>query len=400
MIKPPVGFVSAGGFRRLPLHVGAKYRYFLAEKEGRVPHPFFMCGSSAGAISDVACLPWTDENFKKVAHTIINLRQKDMFDLPAEVKMVAGFSIAESFLGFVHVLCPNLSQRAKLGIEAGRTLLSLGAKVAPLYELFLRQPSLYSNAPLRRFLKSPRKGIDFKGIWESDIHLEIPAVDILTGEEYIFSLDHNRHRPDRDERLISALLASSSLPAHFPLEKLDGHLLDDAAILNSIPVHRAIAAGCQNIFVLLYSNNGTSPTVENWVDELTRALDISMGEIIRLNLSWHISINQDLLALRQIEQEIFALEQTLHKFDELAVVPEQENAKGLLKEAFREKIEKLRAKLNTFSFTSKEVTTIIPVMSDAPIPEQYFRQFKRELMEEALNLGYAAMEKTLKDLEK
>jgi hypothetical protein len=396
MIKTPVGFVSAGGFRRLPMHVGAKYSYFSAEEKGYVPHPFFMGGSSAGAISDAACLPWTDRNFQKVARTILDLRQKDMFTFPTEVKLVAGLSIAESFLGFIHVLCPDLSREVKFGIESGRTLLSLGAKAAPLYELFLRQTSLYSNAPLRRLLKDPGKGLDFPNIWNSDIRLEIPAVNILTGKEYIFSLDDNWFHPDRDGRLISALLASSSLPAHFPLEKLDDQLLDDAAILNSIPIHRAIAAGCQTIFVFLYSNNGGISVMENWVDELSRALDISMGEIIKHNLAWHVNVNQYQQKVKQTQRKVAELEEAIYQLDQLVVVPEQEGIRGFLNEEIRQKLDQLKAGLGEYPCVKENTVTIIPVMSDAPMPEQYFRKFNKELMLQAMEIGFEAMTQTLR----
>lgn len=399
MIRSPVGFVSSSGFRRLPLHVGAEYRYFLAEQDGQVPHPHYMVGASAGTIANAACLPWTDTNFKKVANSIRYLKKSDMFDIPTEMKLVAGLSIAESFSGLIHVLCPNLSRKEKFLIESGRTLFSLVAKAGPLYELFLRQPSIYSNDRLRRFLKNPQKGLDFQGIWNSDIRMEIPSTNIITGKEYIFDLEANRKQPDQDNRLVEALLASASLPAHFPLIKLDHQLLDDAAILNGIPIKRAIIADCQTIFVLLYVTNGTSFPIENWVDELTRALDISMGEIIRRELSWQLNISPYLLALKEAKAEVKSNEEVLRQLEQLPVVSEQKERKEFLHEKLRKNLNKLREKLDSLPFQDERPVTIIPVLSEVSIPEQYFRKFKQELMEEAMNLGYAAMDKTLKELE-
>lgn len=384
IIRPPIGIVAAGGFKRLPMHTGALYR--LSQTGCK---PAFAIGSSAGAVAMAACLPWTEQNFKKVNEAVINLKKSNIYTSWTQMKIIVGLHVAELALTLILREKINAAEEksslllTKLAIELVRAGAPLGVEGAFLKRLF-SLPSLYSPAPLRKFL---RKQFDFNGIWHSAIQMEIPAVDIHTGTEFIFELNKERHRPDRNERLVEAILASASLPAHFPLVKLDGHYLDDAAILNSVPIHRAVLAGCETIFVLLYSNNGTATVGNSWIDELTRALDICINENTRKTLLWHSSINQDLAVSMEQERQVIELESDL-----------KEVARGDLQDRMYQKLSNLKNNLKHYAFYGKRLTNIIPVMTDEHIPEQYFRKFDRDLMKQAMDIGYRAMDKTLANL--
>lgn len=397
IIKPPVGLVAAGGFKKLALHVGALYRYFEAEKERLVPHPSFAIGSSAGAIALTSCLPWTEENFKAVADAILNLKKSDIYSVRHRMELVSGFALAGSFLSLLHLVPTNSPRWKKLLIEFGRVAILLGAEGAFFWE-FLKQPSLFSNQPLQQFFHAR---LNFKGIWNSDICFEVPAVDIHTGEEYIFELGKNRNHVDRNNRLAKAVLASATLPAYFPLTNLDGHSLVDAAILNNVPIHRALLAGCETILVLFYSFNGSVPSIpDSWVEVLTRSLDISINEITRKTLLWHVNINQDLAVTEGLKQDVIRLKEIVARLQRLTVTSEQKEVQvRLIDEANRE-LDDEEERLKQYAFCGKKLTTIIPVMSPVPIPEQYFRKFDQELMRQAMEIGYAAMDQTLRELRK
>lgn len=392
IIRPPIGIVAAGGFKRLPMHNGALYRLWQAEQEGQVPHPYYASGSSAGIIALTACLPWTEQNFKKVGNAVLNLKKSDIYTHWTQMKIIVGLHAAELALTLflrkrINAVEEKSSFLKQLAIESLRAGAPLGVEAAFLKRLF-SLPSLYSNSPLQKLLKKKEgKNLDFKGIWDSDIQLEIPAVDIHTGTEFIFELAKEKQRPNRDDRLVEAILASASLPAHFPSVKLDGKYLKDAAILNNVPIHRAVLAGCETIFVLLYSNNGTATVGNSWIDELTRALDICINENTRKTLLWHSSINQDLAVSIEQERQIIKLESDL-----------KEITPGALQDRMRQRLSNLKNNLKHYAFYGKRLTNIIPVMTDEHIPEQYFRKFDRALMKQAMDIGYRAMDKTLANL--
>ncbi|MDP3697804.1 MAG: patatin-like phospholipase family protein [Candidatus Taylorbacteria bacterium] len=377
-----VALVLSSGFKRLAPHVGALRAYFEAEKAGKVPHPHFIIGASAGAIASTACLPWSDKNFEKITDAIINLKKSNIYSMWHLTELCGALTLGESFLNFIPVLNHDFlrSRRGQILIESGRTGISLFAKLGFFYEL-LKQPSIFSSEPLSHLLK---KQLDFEAIWNSDIKLEIPSVDLKTAEMFYFTnyLPEHRQCPNRDQAVIDAVRGSASVAAFLQPISIGNHLLDDAAILNNIPLDRAMNAGCEIIFVIMHMPYLEKVNLKNekitWVEELNRAIDIAIGRNTELTLQWHHGINHDLEVIQVIDRILKQM------FDNPNKTTEQFNQIQVLKTAI--------GKLSSYGRTK---TKIIPVFCDEQLPSMTFNQFNPPHLRRGIELGYRAMKKTL-----
>ncbi len=103
---------------------------------------------------------------------------------------------------------------------------------------FGRRESMHPNAGLRSVIS---RGIGYKNLEEAVIPIEVVATSLHDGEERWFAKGD----------AISALLASSAIPAILPPVVIDGEVLLDGGIVNNVPISRAIQAGAKRIFVLL-----------------------------------------------------------------------------------------------------------------------------------------------------
>lgn len=369
-----VAIVACSGFKRLPAHIGSYRFYFEAEKAGRVPRPYFITGASAGAIASAAVSPWNDSNFEKITHTIINLKKSNIFSIRHLTELFGVLTLGESFLNFIPPLDYDFlkTRRGQIVFESGRSGISLLTKIGLFYEL-LKQPSIFSSEPLRRFLKEK---LDFAGIWNSDIKLEIPAADLKSAQMVYFTnyLPEHRQISNRNDVLVDMTRGSASVVAFLQTISLGNCILDDAALLNSIPLDRAMQAGCDVIFILMHRPYLEPINFKNskvtWVEELNRAMDLAIGRGTELTLQWHEKINQDLEMAEQMEE-------ILNK------IPASE------------KTARLRVLLEKFSASGLKKTKILPVWSDEPLPNLNFNKFDSASLKKSYDLGYQAMKKTL-----
>ena len=65
------------------------------------------------------------------------------------------------------------------------------------------------------------------------------------------SLTDGRERWIGHGPAVEAILASSAIPSIFPPVTIDGDVLVDGGVVNNVPISRALAAGCDRIYVLL-----------------------------------------------------------------------------------------------------------------------------------------------------
>lgn len=75
------------------------------------------------------------------------------------------------------------------------------------------------------------------------------ATDVVAGDEAWF---------DRGP-LVDAVLASAAMPGMFPSVEIDGHRYVDGAVVNDIPITRAVELGARQIYVL-----EASPLSQSW----------------------------------------------------------------------------------------------------------------------------------------
>ncbi|OGN11331.1 MAG: hypothetical protein A3C71_01975 [Candidatus Yanofskybacteria bacterium RIFCSPHIGHO2_02_FULL_43_15c] len=383
-----VGFVCCSGFKRLHAFGGAFYRYFKGEKAGQVPHPYFITGVSTGAIASAVYLPWTEENFSKATRAIMKLKKKNIYSFSHWLELYGAMSLGESMLNFIPALHRDSQQtpHGRILLESGRTALSVAAKFW-LFWKFLKQPSIFSSEPLRHLLKNSQSHLDFNGIWNSDIKLEIPAANLKTARTEYFTnyLPEHREAPNRNGLLVDWTMASSSMPAFLPAIQIGHRLLDDAALLDNLPLDRAIQAGCDVVFVLIFR-----PYLEkiflrsdkiNWTEELSRAMDLTIGRSTELTLERHQEINNDLKIIERLKEKVSKLY----------------NREGRTTSEMNT-LECMSYDISKLSAHGLKKTKIIPVWCEKSLPSLTFNNFNSESLQKAYELGYEAMDKTLAEI--
>jgi len=85
-----------------------------------------------------------------------------------------------------------------------------------------------------------RRHVPFAGLETSPIPVHLVATDLLSGEEVLLS------RGDA----VSAVLASSAIPAVLPPVRRDGRTLVDGGLADNAAISQAVALGADRIFVL------------------------------------------------------------------------------------------------------------------------------------------------------
>ena len=84
-------------------------------------------------------------------------------------------------------------------------------------------------------------GLDYENLEDAVIPIEVVTTSLTDGRERWIA-----HGP-----AIQAILASSAIPSIFPPVTIDGDVLVDGGVVNNVPISRALAAGCDRIYVLL-----------------------------------------------------------------------------------------------------------------------------------------------------
>ena len=114
-------------------------------------------------------------------------------------------------------------------------------KLNALRLLARRYPTADNNLGLRRLLEAH---LPFRTFDETAIPLHVVATSLRTGDERWLA----------SGAVIPALLASSAIPAVFPPVVIDGEPLVDGAVVNNVPISKAIELGARRIVVLHVGN--------------------------------------------------------------------------------------------------------------------------------------------------
>jgi NTE family protein len=123
----------------------------------------------------------------------------------------------------------------------GASLIGSGSNLASIWSLLRRGQSLSSNDGLRRLLHdaSPIKTFE-----EAVVPLHVVATSLETGDERWFTTGS----------IVAPILASAALPAVYPPVDIDGELHVDGAVVNNVPISRAVALGAERIYVCHVGN--------------------------------------------------------------------------------------------------------------------------------------------------
>ena len=101
-----------------------------------------------------------------------------------------------------------------------------------------KRAAVHANSGLRAIIEA---GIDYENLEDAGIPLEVVTTSLTDGRERWLT-----HGP-----AVEAILASSAIPSIFPPVSIDGDVLVDGGVVNNVPISRALAAGCDRIYVLL-----------------------------------------------------------------------------------------------------------------------------------------------------
>jgi len=130
---------------------------------------------------------------------------------------------------------------------------------------FLQQrESMHPNSGLRKIIED---GITFDRLEDAEVRIEVVTTSIVDGRERWLTSG-----PAGE-----AVLASAAIPAIFPPVELDGDRLIDGAVVDNVPISRAIDAGCTRIVVLLCGSPDYTPMpTKRPVEAMLNALLISV----------------------------------------------------------------------------------------------------------------------------
>lgn len=100
-----------------------------------------------------------------------------------------------------------------------------------------RRPSLCSSNPLRQLIAG---NLDYRRLQDATVPLHLVTTNVLTGEQVCLSTGD----------AVSAVLASTAIPAVFPAVDLDGMVLCDGGMAASGGISQAVALGADEVYLL------------------------------------------------------------------------------------------------------------------------------------------------------
>ena len=118
---------------------------------------------------------------------------------------------------------------------AGENVMPTG--MFPAVQLARKGVSIHDNDNLRRVIESVLRERRFEDL---EVPFQCVATALVEGTETWFD----------SGALLDPIIASSAIPAVYPPVEIEGVKYLDGAIVNDVPVSRAVALGCDRIFVL------------------------------------------------------------------------------------------------------------------------------------------------------
>ena len=145
-------------------------------------------------------------------------------------------------------------------------------RIRALFRLLRNRTSLFSNEAFYRFIV---RTVPVKKFGELKLPTYIPAVDIRTGEVYVFG-------DDPLDPVVDAVMASTALPPYFPPWEYKGMLLVDGGFYSNIPYSIAVERGAKSV-VALHIRGGRSfdDEVYNMYGVLSRSIGMLLEAKIR-----------------------------------------------------------------------------------------------------------------------
>lgn len=129
--------------------------------------------------------------------------------------------------------------------------------------LVRRALSLCANDRLRAVIE---RCVTFERFEDAAVPVEVVATSLRTGRERWFD----------SGPIVDPILASAALPAVLPPVEIDGELYIDGAVVDNVPISRALHHGCQKIYVLHVGNfDRPRPLPQRPIDVLLQSFSIA-----------------------------------------------------------------------------------------------------------------------------
>ncbi len=129
--------------------------------------------------------------------------------------------------------------------------------------LLRRALSLCANDRLRAVIE---RCASFERFEDAQVQVEVVATSLRTGREHWFG----------SGPIIEPILASAALPAVLPPVEIDGEMFIDGAVVDNVPISRALHHGCERIYVLHVGNfDRPRPLPRRPIDVLLQSFSIA-----------------------------------------------------------------------------------------------------------------------------
>jgi NTE family protein len=136
-------------------------------------------------------------------------------------------------------------------------------RLSGLLLLTRKYRSLQSNEALRRLLES---SLSYRRFEQAQVPLSVVATSLRTGRDHWFTSGD----------VIPAVLASSALPAVFPPVEIAGERYIDGAVVDNVPISRALVLGAERVYVLHVGNfDRPRPEPRRPIDALLQSFSIA-----------------------------------------------------------------------------------------------------------------------------
>lgn len=131
------------------------------------------------------------------------------------------------------------------------------------WSLVRKSLAMYSNGGLRGIIES---SAPFERFEDASIPVEVVATSLDTGRATWF---------DRGP-IVDPVLASAALPGAFPPVDIDGEWFIDGAVVDNVPISRAVDEGAERVFVLHVGNfERPRPRPQRPIDVLLQSFSIA-----------------------------------------------------------------------------------------------------------------------------
>lgn len=136
-------------------------------------------------------------------------------------------------------------------------------RLAGPWLLLRKSLGMYGNEGLRAVIE---ESAAFGRFEEAAIPIEVVATSLETGRARWFG----------EGPIVEPVLASAALPGAFPPVEIDGEWFIDGAVVDNVPMSRAVAAGAERVFVLHVGNFARPrPRPQRPIDVLLQSFSIA-----------------------------------------------------------------------------------------------------------------------------